>query len=108
VGTNARVLGLYVRDQGWLPLGEAIRKMTLLPAQRLEAWVPQMRNKGRLKVGADADITIFDPERVIDRATYERPDQASTGIVHVLVNGTAVVRGGVLVTGVAPGQGIRR
>jgi N-acyl-D-aspartate/D-glutamate deacylase len=73
VGTNARVLGRYVRDEKWLSLPEAIRKMTLLPAQRLEGWVPQMRNKGRLRVGADADITIFDPNRVIDRATYETP-----------------------------------
>ena len=61
VGTNARVLGRYVRDEKWLSLPEAIRKMTLLPAQRLEGWVPQRRNKGRLREGADADITIFDP-----------------------------------------------
>jgi dihydroorotase len=81
--------------------------MSLLPAQRLEAWVPQMRTKGRLRVGADADITIFDPNQVIDRATYEKPDQPSHGIVHVLVNGTSVVRNSALVDGVAPGQAIR-
>jgi dihydroorotase len=108
IGTNARVLGRYARDEKLLSLPDASGKMTLLPAKRLEAWVPQMRNKGRLKVGADADITIFDPATVIDRATYEKPDQSSSGFVHVLVNGTAVVRNAVLVAGVTPGQPIRR
>jgi len=108
IGANGRVLGRYVREEQWLPLPEAIRKMTLLPAKRLESWVPQMKKKGRLKVGADADITIFDPSQVIDRATYEKPDQASTGFVHVLVNGTPVVRNSALVAGATPGRAIRR
>lgn len=107
-GTYARVLGRYVRDQGVLTLPEALRKMTLLPAQRLEAWVPQMRNKGRIRVGADADITVFDPDTVIDNATFSEPAQASSGIVHVLVAGTAVVRDGALQEGVAPGRPVRR
>jgi dihydroorotase len=108
IGSNARVLGRYVREEKWLPLPEAIRKMTLLPAKRLESWVPQMKTKGRLKVGADADITIFDPSTVLDRATYEKPDQASIGFVHVLVNGAPVVRNSALVAGATPGRAIRR
>jgi dihydroorotase len=108
IGTNARVLGRYVRDEKLLSLNDAIAKMTLLPAQRLETWVPQMRNKGRLKVGADADITIFDPQLVIDRATYEKPDQPSVGIMHVLVGGTPVLRNAALVPNAVPGQAIRR
>jgi dihydroorotase len=108
VGTNARVLGRYVREEKWLSLPEAIQKMTLLPAKRLESWVPQMKTKGRLKVGADADITIFDPSQVMDRATYEKPDQASIGVVHVLVNGALVVRNSALVAGATPGRAIRR
>ena len=108
VGTNARVLGRYVRDEKWLPLTEAIRKMTLLPAMRLETWVPQMKNKGRIKIGADADIAIFDANQVIDRATYERPDQSSVGFAYVLVNGVTVVRNLALVADATPGRPVRR
>ena len=106
-GTFARVLGRYVREKNTLTLMEAIRKMTLMPARRLEAAVPQMRDKGRLRPGADADLTIFDPERVIDRATFAEPAVPSAGIVHVLVNGTFVVRDEKLVDGAVPGQPIR-
>jgi cytosine/adenosine deaminase-related metal-dependent hydrolase len=107
-GTYARVLGKYVRDEGKLPLMQALRRMTLLPAQRLERWVPQMRGKGRLAVGADADVTIFDAARVIDRATYQQPKQAPLGIPHVLVAGVPVVRNGAVVPDVKPGSAIRR
>ncbi len=107
-GTYARVLGKYVRDEAKLSLMQALRRMTLLPAQRLEKWVPQMRAKGRLSVGSDADITIFDPARVIDRATYQRPKQAPDGIPFVLVHGVPVVRSGNMVPNVAPGTAIRR
>ncbi len=106
-GTYARILGRYVREQKLLDLMTAIRKMTLMPAQRLEPFVPAMRRKGRIEVGADADITVFDPARVIDRATYEKPAQFSDGIRHVLVSGTFVVRNDQLVPGVSPGRAIR-
>jgi len=106
-GTFARVLGRYVREKKLLTLTEALRKMALMPARRLEAAVPQMRNKGRVRVGADADITVFDPARVIDRATFAEPAQPSAGIVHVLVNGKFVVKDEHL-TGATPGVGIRR
>jgi dihydroorotase len=107
VGTYARVLGRYVRDEKLLDLMTALRKITLMPAERLQAFVPEMRRKGRLEVGADADITIFDPARVIDRATYEKPAQYSEGIRHVLVAGTFVVRDEKLVPDVLPGRPIR-
>src|SRR6185369_12741232 len=106
-GTYARVLGHYSRDEKAVPLMTAIRKMTLLPAQRLEGVSAQMKAKGRIKTGADADITIFDPARVIDKATFDRPNQYSEGISHVLVNGVFVVRDGKLVDGVQPGAGIK-
>ena len=106
-GTFARILGRYVRDRQALSLIDAITKMTLLPAQRLEGVSPQMAEKGRVRIGADADLTIFDPARVIDRATYDAPDQYSDGIVHVLVAGTFVVRDSELVDGVSPGRAIR-
>ena len=107
VGTYARVLGRYVREEKLLDLMTALRKITLMPAQRLEPFVPAMRRKGRIAVGADADITVFDPARVIDRATYERPAQFSEGIRHVIVGGTFVVRDEQLVPNVTPGRPIR-
>jgi N-acyl-D-aspartate/D-glutamate deacylase len=106
-GTSARVLGHYVREQKVLTLMKAIEKLALMPARRLEQRVPTMKNKGRIRVGADADIVVFDPEQIRDRATYEKPDAASVGIEHVLVAGTFVVRGGVLATGVTPGKAVR-
>lgn len=107
-GTFARVLGFYVRQQHALSLMDALRKMTLLPAQRLEKVVPAMRAKGRVKVGADADLTIFDPATVIDRATFEQPALYSEGIRHVMVDGAFVVRDEKIVEGVKPGKAIRR
>jgi N-acyl-D-aspartate/D-glutamate deacylase len=101
-GTYARVLERYVRAEHALSLSDAIRKMSLMPAQRLG-----LRNKGRIRVGADADITVFDPNRVIDRATFDNPAQYSEGIPYVLVGGTLVVKAGQIQTGVFPGSGIR-
>jgi N-acyl-D-aspartate/D-glutamate deacylase len=105
-GTYARVLGKYVREEKALTLMDAIRKSSLLPAQRLEAMSPQMRQKGRIKPGADADLAVFDPNSVIDKATFEKPAQYSEGFRYVLVGGTFVVRDGKLQPGVHPGQGI--
>ena len=107
VGTYARILGRYVREQKVLDLMTALRKITLMVAQRLEPFVPAMRNKGRLAIGADADVTVFDAARVIDRATYEKPAQFSEGIRHVLVAGTFIVKDEKLVPNVTPGRSIR-
>jgi N-acyl-D-aspartate/D-glutamate deacylase len=106
-GTYSRVLGRYVREASSLSLMEAIRKMTLIPAQRLEARVPAMKQKGRLSVGADADITIFDAARVMDRSTYRKPSLSPVGIQEVIVNGVSVVANGQAVEGVAPGRAVR-
>ncbi len=105
-GTFSRVLGRYVREEGLLDLPTAIRKMTLLPARRLEAFAPQMRRKGRLQVGADADLVIFDAATIADTATFEDGLSYSAGVRHVLVMGEAVVRDGKSVDGVFPGQAI--
>ncbi|MDT9600357.1 amidohydrolase family protein [Sphingosinicella rhizophila] len=106
-GTFSRVLGHYVRERKALDLMAALRKMTILPARRLEEIAPVMKNKGRLREGSDADITIFDPARIIDRATYEKPMQPSDGISYVLVGGQLVVRDGKIVQGLFPGKPIR-
>jgi dihydroorotase len=103
-GTFARVLGHYVRETGTLSLPEAIRKMSLMPAQRLEGFVPAMRKKGRLQEGADADIVIFDPARVGARARYLDAKQYSQGIVDVIVNGQFVVQKGAVVKNAFPGR----
>jgi dihydroorotase len=103
----ARVLGRSVREQRVLDLMDALRKMTLLPAGRLERRVPAMRRKGRIAVGMDADVVVFDPQRIIDRATYREPTLPPVGMVCVIVNGWVVVRGGRLAEGIFPGQAVR-
>ena len=106
-GTFARVLGRYVREGQALTLMDALAKMSLEPAQRLEGRVPAAKNKGRVRAGADADVTVFDPATVSDQATFENPGLYSKGIQHVLVGGVLVVRDGKLQDGVAPGRGLR-
>jgi N-acyl-D-aspartate/D-glutamate deacylase len=106
-GTYARVLGHYSRDEKIVPLMTALRKMTLLPAQRLEKRAPAFHDKGRIRVGADADITVFDAARIIDKATFEDPLEYSEGVQFVLVNGTPVLKDGQFVEGVMPGRAAR-
>lgn len=110
-GSCTRVLGHYVRDCNTITLMEAIRKMSLLPAQRLESASSQMKTRGRICEGAIADLCIFDPTTVKDCATYQQPKLPSQGIIHVLVNGKFVVRDGNLVAmdknTILPGQPIR-
>jgi dihydroorotase len=105
--TFSRVLGHYVREEKIVDLMTALKKMTLMPAQRLERRAPMFKDKGRIRVGADADITVFDPASVIDKATYDEPLQYSEGIQFVLVNGVPVVKDGQLVEGVFPGHAAR-
>ena len=106
-GTYSRILGRYVREEGVLGLMTALRKMTLMPAQRLEARAPQMRKKGRIRIGADADLVVFDTARIIDRATYEQPAVYSEGMRQVIVGGRFVVRDGRVVEAATPGAPIR-
>jgi N-acyl-D-aspartate/D-glutamate deacylase len=105
-GSYAKVLGKYVRDDKTVTLMDALRRMTLDPARRLEQRTPAMANKGRVKVGADADLTIFDPATVIDRSTYEDASIPSAGIPYVIVGGHVVVDRG-NVTAARPGGAIR-
>ena len=100
-GTFTRVLGHYVRERKLLPLEEAVRKMTSFPAQRAG-----LTDRGLLRPGMAADIVVFDPARITDRATYKNPHQHSEGVVHVLVNGELVLRAGAL-TGARPGRVLR-
>lgn len=102
-GTYSRVLARYVREQKAMSLMEGLRKMTILPAQRLN-----LPNIGRIRVGANADITVFDAAHIEDKATYDNPAQYAEGIPYVIVNGVPVVKGGQIVSGVFPGIGLRR
>ncbi len=103
-GTFARVLGRFVRDEGILSLKDALKRMTLLPAERLQEVAPLMRRKGRIQIGAIADITVFDPDAIIDTANFEDDLSYSEGVVHVIVDGIPVVRDASLVEGVFPGK----
>ena len=100
-GNYPRILGRFVREQHVLTLEDAIRKMTGAVAARLS-----LRDRGLLREGTYADIVVFDPATIIDRATYERPHQLSVGMHHVFVNGTEVVRDG-KPTGAKPGMAVR-
>ncbi|MEL6985244.1 MAG: amidohydrolase family protein [Actinomycetota bacterium] len=93
-GTFARTIGRYVRDLGLFDLMTALAKVTILPARRVEAMIPAMATKGRVQRGADADIVIFDPERISDRATVAEPAIPSVGIDHVIVAGEIALRDG--------------
>ena len=86
---------------------DAISKMSLMPAQRLERRVPAMKNKGRIRVGADADVAIFDSQTIIDKATFQEPGKYAEGVRFVVVNGVLVVKDGQLQSGVYPGRPVR-
>ena len=103
-GTFSRILSYYVRQRGSLTLMDALRKMSLMPAQRLEQSTLAARRKGRLQEGADADVVVFDPNKVSDRATYQAPREASVGMRYVLVNGSVLVDEGRIVDGNFPGR----
>lgn len=105
-GTYSRILARYVRAQGSLTLADAVRKMSLMPAQRLEAATATARRKGRLQPGADADIVVFDAQRIEDKATYRASGTPSVGVRYLLVAGKLVVDQGRLVDGVTPGRAL--
>src|SRR6478736_1530924 len=100
-GSFARVLGNYVRDEKLISLEEAIRRMTSLPASNLK-----IKKRGSLKVGNYADVVVFDAKTIKDNATFEKPHQYATGMVHVFVNGTQVLKDGEH-TGALPGRSVR-
>lgn len=106
-GTFSRVLGMYVREKHVLDLKTALTKMTIMPARRLETVSPQMAKKGRIQIGSDADITVFDPAKIKDMATYEKPMQPSVGIHYVLVGGQVMVTDGKVTPNLFPGIAIR-
>jgi N-acyl-D-glutamate deacylase len=107
-GTYSRFIGRWVRERNSISLLEAIRKTSLNPAKILENSVPQMKQKGRLQVGADADIVVFDLETIIDKATYTEPAKLSAGFRHVVVNGTTIIDEGKRQGEALPGQPVRR
>src|SRR5439155_10468440 len=99
-GNFARVLGKYVREEKLVSLPAAIRKLTSLPATNLG-----LDRRGLLRAGYFADVVVFDPRTIADRATYEKPHQYAVGVRHVLVNGVPVLRDGAH-TGAKPGRAV--
>ena len=105
-GTYSRVLAQYVREKESITLMDALRKMTLMPAQMLERSTPAAKQKGRLEEGADADIVVFDAATISDRATFEKPMEPSTGVRYLVVAGTVLVDEGKIVPNVFPGRAL--
>jgi len=105
-GTYSRVLAQYVREKGTLTLMDALRKMTLMPAEMLERSTPAARQKGRVQEGADADIVVFDANTISDRATFQKPMEPSVGVHYLVVGGTVVVDDGRIVPEVFPGRAL--
>jgi N-acyl-D-glutamate deacylase len=107
-GTYARFIGRWVRERQAIPIAAALAKTSLIPARILEGSVTQMRTKGRLQVGADADIVVFDLATIRDHATFVAPARLSTGVRHLIVNGTPVIRDGARLGDRRPGRAVRR
>jgi N-acyl-D-aspartate/D-glutamate deacylase len=105
-GTYSRVLAQYVREKGTITLMDALRKMSLMPAEMLERSTPAARQKGRLQEGADADIVVFDAASISDRSTFEKPMEPSVGVRYLVVGGTVVVDEGKIVPDVFPGRAL--
>jgi hypothetical protein len=102
-GTFSRVLAQYIREKRTITLMEALRKMSLMPAQMLERSTPAAHQKGRLQQGADADIVVFDPATIADHATFQKPMEPSVGVHYLLVAGTVIVDDGKIVPDLYPG-----
>lgn len=107
-GCFSKFISQYVRERKVIPLPDALAKTSLFPARVLESSVPQMRRKGRLQVGADADVIVFDLNTIKDNATFTQPAQLSTGMRHVVVNGTPIIADGNRIAEARPGKPIRR
>jgi amidohydrolase family protein len=105
-GTFSRVLAQYVREKGTITLMDALRKMSLMPAQMLERSTSAARQKGRLQEGADADVVVFDAATITDRSTFEKPMEPSVGVRYLVVGGTVVVDEGKIVPDVFPGRAL--
>jgi N-acyl-D-aspartate/D-glutamate deacylase len=105
-GTYSRILSQYVREKKALTLMDAVRKMTLMPAQVLESSTPVGHAKGRLQEGADADVVVFDPATIADRSTYQSPMEPSVGVHYLVVGGTVLIDQSKLVAGALPGRAI--
>jgi hypothetical protein len=106
-GCYSRVLGKFVREDGVVPLIDALAMMTIRPAELTGIGAPAMRRKGRMQIGADADITVFNLDTITDNSTIADPAQESTGVVHVMVNGVDVRANGVNVKAALPGSAIK-
>lgn len=106
-GTYSRIFGKYVREDKVLSTMDAIKKVSYLPAKRMESAAPQMRYKGRIEIGADADITIFNPNTIIDKATVKDTSKPSIGVEYVIINGIIVKNKDGIVKGVHPGKPIK-